>query len=89
MESNENVWAAEQYGIDIPANRPAAVTASRTVRIHAWIHVQIAGIDPTVPVDIQTLHEKVSSLADRPRFETALLGFFAFTGLLMASARMV
>jgi putative ABC transport system permease protein len=26
----------------------------------------------------------VSKLADRPRFETALLGFFAFCGLLMA-----
>jgi ABC-type antimicrobial peptide transport system permease subunit len=26
----------------------------------------------------------VSRLADRPRFETALLGFFAFCGLLMA-----
>jgi ABC-type antimicrobial peptide transport system permease subunit len=26
----------------------------------------------------------VSTLADRPRFATALLGFFAFTGLLMA-----
>ena len=30
------------------------------------------------------LHERISKLADRPRFESALLGFFAFTGLLMA-----
>ena len=49
-----------------------------------WVRSQIAGIDPTVPVQIETLDQTVSKLADRPRFETALLGFFAFCGLLMA-----
>jgi predicted permease len=49
-----------------------------------WMRAQIGGIDPTVPVDVETLHERVSRLADRPRFETALLGFFAVSGLLMA-----
>jgi ABC-type antimicrobial peptide transport system permease subunit len=49
-----------------------------------WVRSQAAQIDPTVPVEIETLTESVSKLADRPRFETALLGFFAFCGLLMA-----
>jgi predicted permease len=49
-----------------------------------WIRAQIAGIDPTVPIDIETLNEHVGRLADRPRFETALLAFFALTGLSMA-----
>jgi hypothetical protein len=49
-----------------------------------WIRTQIARIDPTVPVDIEPMRERVSKLADRPRFESALLGFFAFTGLLMS-----
>jgi putative ABC transport system permease protein len=49
-----------------------------------WVRAQIAQIDSTVPVDIETLQQRVSKLADRPRFESALLGFFAFTGLLMA-----
>jgi predicted permease len=49
-----------------------------------WVRAQIAGIDPTVPVETETLTQSVSKLADRPRFETALLGFFAFCGLLMA-----
>jgi putative ABC transport system permease protein len=49
-----------------------------------WVRTQIAEIDPTVPVDVETLKERVSKLADRPRFESALLGFFAFAGLLMA-----
>jgi len=49
-----------------------------------WVRSQIAQIDPTVPVEIEALSQSVSKLADRPRFETALLGFFAFCGLLMA-----
>jgi len=49
-----------------------------------WIRTQIAQIDPTVPVQVETLSQQVSRLADRPRFETALLGFFACCGMLMA-----
>jgi predicted permease len=49
-----------------------------------WVRSQIAKIDPTVPVTTETLNEQVRKLADRPRFETALLGFFAFCGVLMA-----
>jgi putative ABC transport system permease protein len=49
-----------------------------------WVRSQIAHLDPTVPVTTETLNEQVSKLADRPRFETALLGFFALTGLAMA-----
>jgi putative ABC transport system permease protein len=52
--------------------------------IAPWVRSAIAQIDPTVPVDIETLGEHVDQLADRPRFETALLSFFAFTGLAMA-----
>jgi predicted permease len=49
-----------------------------------WVRSQIAQLDSTAPVEIDTLTQSVSKLADRPRFETALLGFFAFCGLLMA-----
>jgi ABC-type antimicrobial peptide transport system permease subunit len=49
-----------------------------------WIRTQIAQIDSTAPAEIETLTQTVNSLADRPRFETALLGFFALCGLLMA-----
>jgi predicted permease len=49
-----------------------------------WIRAQIATTDPTIPVDIVPLGQTVSKLADRPRFETALLAFFALCGLLMA-----
>ena len=52
--------------------------------IEPWVRAEIASIDPTVPVKMEPLDNTVSRLADRPRFETALLAFFAGTGLLLA-----
>src|SRR4029077_605764 len=49
-----------------------------------WVRAQIAQIDSTVPVDIDTLTQTVNRLADRARLETAVIGFFALCGLLMA-----
>jgi predicted permease len=69
-------WTDDSTMVLKSALSPAAATP--------WIRSQIAQIDSTVPVEIETLSQSVSRLADRPRFETALLGFFAFSGLLMA-----
>jgi putative ABC transport system permease protein len=52
--------------------------------VEPWVRSEIASIDPTVPVKMEPLDQTVSRLADRPRFETALLAFFAGTGLLLA-----
>jgi putative ABC transport system permease protein len=52
--------------------------------IESWIRPEIASIDRTVPVDMEPLDQSVSRMADRPRFETTLLGFFALTGLVLA-----
>jgi putative ABC transport system permease protein len=49
-----------------------------------WIRSQVAMLDPTLPIDIATLHQRVSKLADQPRFQTLLVGFFAATGLVLA-----
>jgi ABC-type antimicrobial peptide transport system permease subunit len=45
---------------------------------------QVAALDPTVPVKVQTMQERVNRMADRPRFESLLVGFFATIGLLLA-----
>ena len=67
---------------------PSAVlilkTSTQPKALASWVRTQIAQIDPTVPVEIETLNERVAGLADRPRFETALLSLFAATGFLMA-----
>jgi putative ABC transport system permease protein len=67
---------------------PSAVLVMRTSTsskaLAPWVRSQIAQIDGTVPVEIESMNERVAKMADRPRFETALLSFFACTGLLMA-----
>jgi putative ABC transport system permease protein len=52
--------------------------------VEPWVHSAIASLDPTVPAEIEVLDQTVNRLADRPRFETALLAFFAFAGLTLA-----
>jgi predicted permease len=74
--------AAEDWGPPAPVMIVDALLPASTVA--PWVRSQIAQLDPTVPVEIEPLSQTVSKLADRPRFETALLGFFAFCGLLMA-----
>jgi putative ABC transport system permease protein len=71
---------------DWDGKKPTMVISSvlSAKAVAPWVRSQIAGIDPTAPVKIETLDQTVGKLADRPRFETALLGFFAFCGLLMA-----
>lgn len=70
-------WDNHHFFI-LESSLPAAV-------IGPWIRARVAQLDATAPVEIDTLNQVVSKLADRPRFETALLGFFAFCGLLMAA----
>jgi putative ABC transport system permease protein len=45
----------------------------------------LSSLDPTMPVKVQTLDERVSQLATRPRFDTVLVSLFAAMGLLLAA----
>jgi len=67
-----------------PWNVMVVKTSLPPAAVAPWMRSQIAQVDPTLPIEVETLSESVSKLADRPRFETALLGFFALCGLLMA-----
>jgi predicted permease len=49
-----------------------------------WMRTQIASLNPTLPVEIRTLQEQVTKLADQPRFEMLLVGYFACAGLLLS-----
>lgn len=79
------LWRAEAEDWQQPHSAGLVVkTTLAPTAMASWIRTQVSAIDATVPVEIETLNERVSGLADRPRFETALLMFFAFTGLVMA-----
>ena len=70
-------WDSNKFVVVLDSAMPAKA-------VEPWVHSAIASIDPTVPVDMEVLNQTVTRLADRPRFETALLTFFAFTGLTLA-----
>ena len=53
--------------------------------VASWLRPEIAAIDPTLPVTIETMTQRIGSLATRPRFNAALLGLFAALGMLMAT----
>jgi predicted lysophospholipase L1 biosynthesis ABC-type transport system permease subunit len=72
--------------------RPTSVVVIRSSlppdQTSRWIRSQVAALDPTLPVDIATLRQRVAKLADQPRFQTTLVSFFAATGLVLAMIRL-
>jgi predicted permease len=70
-------WTSRHAVLVIASALPEATVAQ-------WVRTAVNNLDPTVPVEMEPLTEIVSKLADRPRFETALVSFFAAAGLLLA-----
>jgi putative ABC transport system permease protein len=69
-------WRQAKVAIRTPAN--PEVMAS-------WLKREIAAIDPALPVTVSTMQQRVSRLADRPRFNAMLLALFAGMGVLLAA----
>ena len=53
-----------------------------------WVRSEVAAVDPTVPVMVETMSQRVGKLADRPRFNAILLSIFAAMGVLLAAIGM-
>ncbi|WP_047492301.1 ABC transporter permease [Terriglobus sp. TAA 43] len=70
-------WRGNHLIVIVDSDMPMVV-------IEPWIRSQVASIDRTIPVKMESLNTSLNRLADRPRFETLLLGFFALTGLVLA-----
>lgn len=49
---------------------------------------EIAGLDPTLPVSVDTMRQRVGQMEARPRFDAALLSLFAALGVLLAAIGM-
>jgi predicted permease len=52
--------------------------------VAGWLR-EVAALDPTLPVAIETMSERVGHLRLRPMFNATLLGLFAGIGLLLAA----
>lgn len=70
-------WDGNHLLVIVNSAMPAAA-------VEPWIRSEVSSIDRTVPVDMEPFNQTIDRLADRPRFETMLLGFFAVTGLALA-----
>ncbi len=73
-------------GEDMSGGAPMLVIDSvlPPATVASWVQSQVHHIDPTVPVKTDTVAQRLNDLVVRPRFETALLTFFACAGLLLA-----
>jgi putative ABC transport system permease protein len=60
-------------------------TGMKSAAMADWVRREIAALDPTLPVSVDTMRQRVSQLEARPRFNAALLGLFAALGLLLAA----
>jgi len=56
--------------------------------LERWVRSEVAAIDPTVPVTVETMRQRIGKLADRPRFNAILLSLFAAMGVLLAAIGM-
>ncbi len=75
-------WNSEQLGRSAVAILRTSLAPETVVRV---IRRELAALDPTLPVRIETLRERVRELTGRPRFVTVLVGLFAGFGLLLAA----
>ena len=50
-----------------------------------WVRAEIAALDPTLPVTLETVAQRTGKLAERPRFNAWLLAIFGAMGLLLAA----
>jgi predicted permease len=83
---------APDYGLGtrIPASglRHASLvvrTPSSLETMAQWLRAEIHHMDPSLPVDIATLGQRVEKLAQRPKFSAVVLAFFAVTALMSAA----
>jgi putative ABC transport system permease protein len=68
-----------------PQQRIILRTSLNPAAVATWIRKSVGSLDPTVPVTIDSMSERVRQLEARPRFNAALLGIFATIGILLAA----
>jgi predicted permease len=74
--------------LDIESARRASIvirTHADARAIDAWMRRAVAELDPTLPVDIESMGDRVGKLMAVPRFDALLLGIFAAMALLLAA----
>ena len=50
-----------------------------------WVRKELSAIEPSMPVTVEPLEQRVDRFRERPRFVAALIGLFAGLGLVLAA----
>jgi putative ABC transport system permease protein len=76
----------KRSSVNVGAGATAIIrTATPPRAMASSVRAEIASLDATLPVSIETMEQRVGKLAERPRFNALLLGIFAGLGLLLAA----
>jgi predicted permease len=80
-------YVVRKHGVAIPARKASVIvrTFVNPQVIADAIRREVGAMDPTLPVVIETMSQRVNKLADRPRFNAVLLGLFAAIGVSLAA----
>jgi len=79
--TTDDVWLTRNG----PSSSLIIRTSANPKATAEWLRAEIADLDPNLPVTIETMNQRVSKFAERPRFDAILLGLFAATGILLAA----
>jgi predicted permease len=60
-------------------------TSMKPEAVSAWVRSEAVGLDPALPVRIETMTQRIGKLAQRPRFNAVLLTLFAGVAALLAA----
>ncbi len=77
-------WKADSEA-DLSQGYVTFRTSLRPATVVEWARSEIAGLDPTMPVEFATMDARVGKLTERPRFDAVLLSLFAVIGVVMAA----
>ena len=86
-DAGPEYYLVRKHGGGEPSRTATAIvrTTADPGGMARWLRAEVAALDPTTPVTIESMQQHVGKLAERPRFNAVLLGLFAGMVLLLAA----
>lgn len=81
----DETFANSERGLGWRQAKVAIRTPVAANVMDGWIKREFAALDPSLPVTLGSMNERVGELMDGPRFNALLLGLFAGMGVLLAA----
>ena len=87
-QNDPEYYVVRKHGIRLDPDAPVPPEGQRSANLilrtsidprttATWVRSEIAAIDPTLPISMESMHQRVNKLMRRPRFNAFLLTSFA------------